>query len=179
LARANPLSRGGSTEWRRFPHSASAASVVFHGTRRSENIQDEADRIKAAVPRDTPAAASVLIIGNGSRAPRATFPSRGGKARKCHSGAPLPASLQNSRCDRRSRARARERAWVRDAPAGNASLPVARWRSITRMNRSFLSTDILRLPLRTGSEALDRSLVFSDVAIKRLMSRCVSERFER
>jgi len=68
---------------------------------------------------------------------------------------------------------------VRDAPAGNASLPVARWRSITRMNRSFLSTDILRLPLRTGSEALDRSLVFSGVAIKRLMSRCVSERFER
>jgi len=83
-----------------------------------------------------------------------------------------------ARAHESARARASERAWVRDAPAGNASLPVARWGSITRMNRSFLSTDILRLPLRTGSEALDRSLVFSGVAIKRLMSRCVSERSE-
>jgi len=108
-----------------------------------------------------------------------------------HRAAEKPGSVtQARRCPRHcrildvtsARALARSRAWVRDAGCSRRkciSPGRARWGSITRMNRSFLGTDILRLPLRTGSEALDRSLVFSGVAIERLMSRCVSTRFER
>ena len=66
--------------------------------------------------------------------------------------------------------------------AGNASLSLSLSLSPRAwihygMNRSFSSADILRLLARAGVRAAI-DLVFSDVTIKHLMSRCVSKHFD-